>query len=792
MPRSDIQSSPPVAAGEIECPRCGTVALNSDFCACGEYLAWELKLAAPEAEDAPAPEPPAYRPPEPPAPRASTLVTLRDPAREDAPDADVSVSVVPGAEVTVLATIRNQGEIVDTFDVRVDGLPDDWWTVSPATVFLNPWGTSGDYQLELQVRLHPPRAPASEARAWPLRVVARSRSLGEDVASAEATLTVQPFVNTLMTVGPERVRGRRHGRFDVAVANHGNGPVQIAVGARDTDERCPVSIGPALMTVPVGASAAAIVIVDVPHPLIFGRPVDHHVDVTHRVASLAPAGEGRTARLGHPGVASLPGVESDPKPQRVTFQQRPWLPWWMPPAVALLAAFITVVVMLTGHPEAPDLSGRTVTNATKLLKRHDLRVGRVTYEPAPKGVLPYSIISQVPDPGAEVVRDTVDIVIAAAPKTGLVPSVTGRTLAQATDALTAAHFGNNAQPPSAGDDWVVIRQDPAPGAKSELSTPVTLAVQQPTPSATPAPSPTPTPATTPTPMPTASASPAASAAPAATPKAKVAGGAAPATTATVAKVTAKLPADLVFASAATGQLYRWASADAKPTRLTSPVQRFEMPAPTADGYVAVQLTSSGRRLVRISSDGKTVDAIATGDYSRPVFSPERGLVAVIAAGTLCVLDPKAPATPGCAPASGQPVAAPSWSPDGRSVLVLGASNQLLSYAAEGGDATQWTAPKLLYRSATIRSAVWAGNDRIALLLASRRGAPAHLRVLARRPDGSFRQAKDLPHLTGSELAATGHNLVLRRGSGSMVLLDVDRAQPPVRALTRGSNPAWAG
>ncbi len=309
MPRSDTQPSPPTAGVELECPRCGTVAVNSDFCACGEYLAWELKLAAPD-EDAPAPEPPAYRPPEPAAPRASTLLTLRDPARDDAPDAAVSVPVVPGAEVTVLATIRNQGEIVDTFDLRVDGLPAGWTTVSPATVFLNPWGTAGDYQLDLQVRLHPPRAPASEARAWPLQVVARSRSLGVDVASAEATLIVQPFLDTIMTVGPERRRGRRHGSFDVAVANHGNGPVEVAVGARDTEQRCPISIGPALMTVPVGASAAAIVIVDVPRPLVFGRSVDHHVEVTHRVS----------------------GVESDPKPQRVTFQQRPWLPWWMPPA----------------------------------------------------------------------------------------------------------------------------------------------------------------------------------------------------------------------------------------------------------------------------------------------------------------------------------------------------------------------------------------------------------------------------------------------------------------------------
>ena len=77
------------------------------------------------------------------------------------------------------------------------------------------------------MRLHPPRTPEAEARDWPLTVVARSRSLDADVASAPATLTVQPFQSTVMRVGPERRRGRRHASFDVAVANHGNSPMEI-------------------------------------------------------------------------------------------------------------------------------------------------------------------------------------------------------------------------------------------------------------------------------------------------------------------------------------------------------------------------------------------------------------------------------------------------------------------------------------------------------------------------------------------------------------------------------------
>src|SRR5689334_14525434 len=110
----------PVSASEIECPTCGTVVVNGDFCSCGEYVRWELTLAS--DDDAPAPPAPAapeYRAPEPPVRRA-TLLTLRDPERDDDPGASVAVTVMPGMDVTLVAKIRNQGEIVDTFELRVD------------------------------------------------------------------------------------------------------------------------------------------------------------------------------------------------------------------------------------------------------------------------------------------------------------------------------------------------------------------------------------------------------------------------------------------------------------------------------------------------------------------------------------------------------------------------------------------------------------------------------------------------------------------------------------------------
>jgi hypothetical protein len=782
----------PLLGSELECPKCGTVAVNRDFCSCGEYLAWDPTTRTTAAL---ASEPPTLRPPAAADAHDPTVLTLRDPARLDEPGAAVSVSVVPGAKVEVLATVRNQGQIVDAFDVRVDGLPDTWWTVSHTTVFLNPWGTSDDYEQQVLVQLHPPKASESEAREWPLTVVARSRSLGADVAGAQATLTIQPFQDTVLRAGPERRRGRRHASFDVVVFNRGNCPMEIAIDAADTAAHCPVTVTPERSTVPVGESASAVVRVGVPYPLIFARPVDHRLSITHQAS----------------------GVESEHAPSRVTFQQRPWLPWWVPPAIGLIAAFIIVVLMLRPDPGAPNLMGRSVANATKALKKSHLMVGRTTYETSAKGIAAGSIIAQVPEPGAELVRDTVDITLAAPPERGLVPQVSGGTLGAAAHALAAERLGNNPQPANAGDDWVVIRQDPAPGTTPVVGTKVTLAVESPTPAATPTPTATPTTTATATPTPTPTTVKTAARTSPATVKsalAKTTAGAPekkPDPTAKAAAVP-PLPKDLVFAGATSGRLYRWARAEKKAASLTATDYRLETPTKTDDGYVAVQVRDAGRRLVWIAADGKTVDPIADGGYYRPAYSPGRGLLAVIAAdgqgdapdaGTLCVMDPHDTGAPVCAPApaDGRRVGRPAWAPNGRAVLALAAGpdgdyNQLLSFAPNGDDPAEWGAPASVYRAASIQSAVWVGNDRIAVLLAVRPGGPTHLRLLARRPNGSFKQAKDFPALTGSELAVTGHYLALQRGNGAtggaIDLLDANRAHPWLRRLTTGLNPVWAG
>ncbi len=69
-------------------------------------------------------------------PAEPVLVTLKQPGDGGRAGGPVIVRVEPGGEAVLVAVVRNQSGIVDNYDLRVGGWPEEWWTVSPQTVHL--------------------------------------------------------------------------------------------------------------------------------------------------------------------------------------------------------------------------------------------------------------------------------------------------------------------------------------------------------------------------------------------------------------------------------------------------------------------------------------------------------------------------------------------------------------------------------------------------------------------------------------------------------------------------------
>jgi hypothetical protein len=457
------------------CPTCGRPDPQfRDFCPrCGEYLRWEDD-SEPRRRVASAPAPPPSEPPteEMPAPVSAPAPVL---LLLDAP----SVTVAAGGMGTLRGLIRNQSGLVDNYDFRVAGVPAEW-VGPPPTAYLLPFGSGdGDHEAPFELALTPPRAPAAEARAWPLEIEAVSRSTGAVAARVAATLVIEPFEDLGARAQPQRRRGRRGGTYAIEVSSGGNAPAVVRLSGADTDAACDVQIDPPALQVAPGARASARVRVKPHRTLWWGRPVEHRIDV------------------------------DGPVPQSLAFRQLPWIPWWVPVAVAMLVALVIALLALRGAPPiaVPEVRGQTVENAQALLVDAGLKSTprlqeQVVGDPRQVG----RVIAQNPAPGSEIDADGAVIL-----QTGVanqivgVPELRGATLDQAQRILGASGLTLGViEPGDAPRDALVDFQNPAAGDDARLGSPVNVlleveeeAEEEPTPTPTATPEPTVTPTATP-------------------------------------------------------------------------------------------------------------------------------------------------------------------------------------------------------------------------------------------------------------------------------------------------------
>src|SRR3954469_25175273 len=248
---------------------------------------------------------------------ATIVLRLRD--GDPAKGETLHQGVEPGQREQVLAMVRNQSGIVDNYDLAVDGLPEDWYSIYPATVYLVPFGSGGTYEQEVEIHLHPPRGPEAEARIWDLRVVAFSKaSGGVEAAAAPLALHIEPYIETTTSLRPQRKKGRRKADFDVSVTNKANAPVLVALEGQDPDGELQFGFNRPPQEIPPGATVTSKMRVKPPKKIWIGRPVDHRLEVA------TVDGEERAARAAAEPLSAE--VLAQPAGVRGIFRKRPELP----------------------------------------------------------------------------------------------------------------------------------------------------------------------------------------------------------------------------------------------------------------------------------------------------------------------------------------------------------------------------------------------------------------------------------------------------------------------------------
>jgi hypothetical protein len=251
-------------------PRCGQESpLHVDWCpACGEYLRWEATGMTP----LPGPdEPPAVEPAANPQ-RTRVMTRASAPVELALPGvAGGALAVAPGESTSVRLIVHNRAPIPDTFQVVVDGMPAEWWTVAPAAFTLDGAGDA-----EVTVTLHPPRLPAARAGDWRIRFVAFAGvQRVAEVARTAVTATIGGFDRVETALAP----GRRRGRFTLRLHNAGNRKAVIGLAASDEAGRCAVALAQERVELHRDESAEVEIRARPPRRAL-GRTSDHRLAVT--------------------------------------------------------------------------------------------------------------------------------------------------------------------------------------------------------------------------------------------------------------------------------------------------------------------------------------------------------------------------------------------------------------------------------------------------------------------------------------------------------------------------------
>jgi beta-lactam-binding protein with PASTA domain len=402
------------------------------------------------------------RPPTPggPPPGAATLL-LRLPDSDGSSTAPIVVSVKPGERATLLAQIRNESGIVDNYDLAIAGLPQGWWTVAPATAYLVPYGTSGNYEQEVEIHLHPPRSPDAQARPWSFELVATSRAYQADVARAPATAELLPYQDVASKVVPDRASGRLKARFLLTVRNRANAPTEVLLSAEDADGECQFRFAQPSITVDPGRGVEAPFTVFPDKQIWLGRPKDRSIRV-----SAAPVDVG----------------DQPPQPLPAIYRQKSWLPWWLAIVAPLAAAVIALVILLQPKQTVvPSLKvAKSVFAAQKLLTAAGLKLSPTVGQVSVAGSTPGSIVDQTPAAGKRVKRGTVvTIEQAVASQTTPVPNIVGFTPQTADSTLIAAGLSLGAVSPKLDPNGKIASQIPAPPASVPKGTAVAVFLQPP-------------------------------------------------------------------------------------------------------------------------------------------------------------------------------------------------------------------------------------------------------------------------------------------------------------------------
>jgi len=227
------------------------------------------------------------------------------------------LSVDPGGEVLIEVKIRNTGSVVDQFRCEVLGPAASMASLEPESLSLFP-GAEGTVFVVLSV----PRSATVASGEVPFAIRVTSSEDPEGSVVEEGVLTIGTFVDVFAELVPRTSRGRRSGRHQLALDNHGNSRVNAVLGATDPNGLLLFRFAPPALAGDPGTASFSTLVVRPRKTFLFGPPQTRPFEVLVEPQGQSPI--------------TVPGA----------MLQEARLPSWLPKAALGLVALALLGVIL--------------------------------------------------------------------------------------------------------------------------------------------------------------------------------------------------------------------------------------------------------------------------------------------------------------------------------------------------------------------------------------------------------------------------------------------------------------
>ncbi len=255
------------------------------------------------------------------------------------------VPVRPGGEAEAELSVRNTGGVVDRFSVEILGAAAAWAECDPPTLSLFP------AQAEtVRVRFRLPAGSATPPGQLPfgVRIVAAEDVAHPTVEEGSLDVAAVPVLSADISPRTGRARGRRAGRYQLAVDNRGNAAAVVDLAGWDTQDLVDVTVTPSRLEVAAGAAAFVTVRARARNRMWRGASVLHRFSVGVR-----PAGD-----------AQGPDAPEAPQPLEASLMQEAAIPGWVPKAAGL-AVLALVALAVFWFAVLKPVVRDTATNAAQ-------------------------------------------------------------------------------------------------------------------------------------------------------------------------------------------------------------------------------------------------------------------------------------------------------------------------------------------------------------------------------------------------------------------------------------------